>query len=291
MLYPFFLDGVAGDAKLNQGDGIHPTAAGVDAMVTGILPKVEELIAACAAKALVSRTVCHIPVLSAAKSGRDPLNSAPAGLELTMPRLFTGLEFPRSRPVAAPCCAAGCPARAGSTRKIITSRCASSAMSTTASRTRSRRCSAGSAAQRSSCGFDGLSSFGGRKPRAMIATVAPSQALMELQAEHERLMQRVGLEPEGRKYTPHVTLARLRDSSSRAGRRLSFDARAVPLAAVPGVALRAVLLARLGRRRPLCGRGGLSAGGVAHDPEKWVPGFGRDMRKQKALLQPKSIAA
>jgi 2'-5' RNA ligase len=38
---------------------------------------------------------------------------------------------------------------------------------------------------------------------------------MELQAEHERLMQRVGLEPEGRKFTPHVTLARLRDSSSR----------------------------------------------------------------------------
>ena len=37
---------------------------------------------------------------------------------------------------------------------------------------------------------------------------------MELQAEHERLMQRVGLEPEGRKYIPHVTLARLRDSSS-----------------------------------------------------------------------------
>jgi 2'-5' RNA ligase len=38
---------------------------------------------------------------------------------------------------------------------------------------------------------------------------------MDLQAEHERLLQRVGLEPEGRKYTPHVTLARLRDSSSR----------------------------------------------------------------------------
>src|SRR5664279_1648522 len=33
-------------------------------------------------------------------------------------------------------------------------------------------------------------------------------------AEQERLMQRIGLEPEGRKYTPHVTLARLRDSSS-----------------------------------------------------------------------------
>jgi 2'-5' RNA ligase len=62
--------------------------------------------------------------------------------------------------------------------------------------------------------LDGLSSFGGRKPRAVVAAVAPSPAVMELQAEHERLMQRVGLEPEGRKYTPHVTLARLRDSSS-----------------------------------------------------------------------------
>jgi 2'-5' RNA ligase len=39
--------------------------------------------------------------------------------------------------------------------------------------------------------------------------------LVELQAEHERLLQRIGLAPEGRKYTPHVTLARLRESSSR----------------------------------------------------------------------------
>jgi RNA 2',3'-cyclic 3'-phosphodiesterase len=60
-----------------------------------------------------------------------------------------------------------------------------------------------------------LKSFGGRKPRAVVATIGPSQAVMELQAEHERLMQRVGLEPEGRKYIPHVTLARLRESSSR----------------------------------------------------------------------------
>ena len=57
--------------------------------------------------------------------------------------------------------------------------------------------------------------FGGRKPRAIVATLGPAQALMELQAEHERLMQRVGLEPEGRKYTPHVSLARLRESSNR----------------------------------------------------------------------------
>jgi len=38
--------------------------------------------------------------------------------------------------------------------------------------------------------------------------------LIDLQADVERLMQRVGLEAE-RKYKPHVTLARLRDVSSR----------------------------------------------------------------------------
>jgi RNA 2',3'-cyclic 3'-phosphodiesterase len=62
--------------------------------------------------------------------------------------------------------------------------------------------------------LEGLTSFGGRRPRAVVANVAPAQALLEVQAEHERLMQRIGLAPEGRKYTPHVTLARLRDSSS-----------------------------------------------------------------------------
>lgn len=61
----------------------------------------------------------------------------------------------------------------------------------------------------------GLSSFGGRKPRAIIASVELSRELAELQAEHERLMQRAGLASEGRKYAPHVTLARLRDVSSR----------------------------------------------------------------------------
>jgi 2'-5' RNA ligase len=63
--------------------------------------------------------------------------------------------------------------------------------------------------------LDGLTSFGGRKPRAVVASVAPEPQLLEVQAEHERLMQRIGLESEGRKYTPHVTLARLRESSSR----------------------------------------------------------------------------
>jgi len=45
LLYPFFLDGVAAQSKLNQRDGIHPRAAGVDVIVARILPKAEELVA------------------------------------------------------------------------------------------------------------------------------------------------------------------------------------------------------------------------------------------------------
>jgi acyl-CoA thioesterase-1 len=40
-LYPFFLGGVAAEAKLNQADGLHPTAEGVDVIVKNILPMVE----------------------------------------------------------------------------------------------------------------------------------------------------------------------------------------------------------------------------------------------------------
>jgi acyl-CoA thioesterase-1 len=43
-LYPFFLDGVAADPKLNQKDGLHPTREGVDKIVANILPAVEALL-------------------------------------------------------------------------------------------------------------------------------------------------------------------------------------------------------------------------------------------------------
>ncbi|SHO65262.1 2'-5' RNA ligase [Pseudoxanthobacter soli DSM 19599] len=63
--------------------------------------------------------------------------------------------------------------------------------------------------------ISGLGSFGGDKPHTLFARVAPSTALGELQAEHERILQRLGLPPEGRKFTPHITLARLRGTSPR----------------------------------------------------------------------------
>ena len=44
LLYPFFLDGVAANVGLNQADGMHPNASGVDAIVLKAMPLVEELI-------------------------------------------------------------------------------------------------------------------------------------------------------------------------------------------------------------------------------------------------------
>lgn len=45
VFYPFFLAGVATDAKLNQADSMHPNPQGVDVIVQRMLPSVEELIA------------------------------------------------------------------------------------------------------------------------------------------------------------------------------------------------------------------------------------------------------
>ncbi len=63
--------------------------------------------------------------------------------------------------------------------------------------------------------LEGLDSFGGGKPRAIIAKAKPAAPLVELQAEQERLMRRIGIPP-NRAITPHITLARLRDASSAA---------------------------------------------------------------------------
>ncbi len=58
--------------------------------------------------------------------------------------------------------------------------------------------------------LDHLGSFGGNTPRALFAGCASNNALLRLQAAQERILQRCGLAPEGRKFVPHVALARLR---------------------------------------------------------------------------------
>jgi 2'-5' RNA ligase len=72
--------------------------------------------------------------------------------------------------------------------------------------------------------LDGLGVFGGDKPRALIATVAAEPALLRLQAQQERILRDVGVTPDRRKFTPHVTLARLKQTS--AGEAAAFLQRA-----------------------------------------------------------------
>jgi RNA 2',3'-cyclic 3'-phosphodiesterase len=60
--------------------------------------------------------------------------------------------------------------------------------------------------------LSGTGFFGSKKPHSLWAGVQPSDPLMALQAELERICQRLGLPPEPRKFTPHVTLARLKSA-------------------------------------------------------------------------------
>lgn len=60
--------------------------------------------------------------------------------------------------------------------------------------------------------LSGVGAFGQKKPHAVWAGVAPSPDLNALQAEIERICQRLGVPTDPRKFTPHVTLARLRNS-------------------------------------------------------------------------------
>ncbi|HHY51172.1 MAG TPA: RNA 2',3'-cyclic phosphodiesterase, partial [Alphaproteobacteria bacterium] len=83
--------------------------------------------------------------------------------------------------------------------------------------------------------LDHLGSFGGDKPRAVFAGVENNAALQRLQAAQERVLQRLGLEPDGRKFTPHVTLARLRGTSAGdLARFMAFAGRFEPLAFAVG---------------------------------------------------------
>lgn len=85
----------------------------------------------------------------------------------------------------------------------------------------------------------GLGAFGGRDPHTIYAGLAPSEPLARLQRAHERAAQAVGIAPDPRRYTPHVTIARLRHSRDEAvARFLQHNARfAAPTFTVDRVAL------------------------------------------------------
>lgn len=64
--------------------------------------------------------------------------------------------------------------------------------------------------------LNGLGSFGGDKPRAIFAGIAPSDELESLRRANERAAREAGLAPEARNFKPHVTLARLRGARAEA---------------------------------------------------------------------------
>ena len=78
--------------------------------------------------------------------------------------------------------------------------------------------------------LDHLDSFGGNTPRGLYAGVENNAALVRLQAAHERVLQRCGLAPEGRKFVPHVALARLRGvSAGEVAQFIAQSGRFIPL--------------------------------------------------------------
>ncbi|MEM7300552.1 MAG: RNA 2',3'-cyclic phosphodiesterase [Pseudomonadota bacterium] len=62
--------------------------------------------------------------------------------------------------------------------------------------------------------LSGLGVFGSKVPHSIHASVESSPELLELHADHERIMKRLGISGDRRKFTPHVTLARCRGSKT-----------------------------------------------------------------------------
>jgi 2'-5' RNA ligase len=63
--------------------------------------------------------------------------------------------------------------------------------------------------------FSGVGHFGeGPKTRSLFAAIVPSEPLSRLQQKVDQALQRLGLAPEGRKFKPHVTLARFRSGAA-----------------------------------------------------------------------------
>ena len=84
--------------------------------------------------------------------------------------------------------------------------------------------------------LEGLDAFGGGKPRAIVAKVQPSPPLVELQSEQERLLRRLGLPPEPRKFTPTSPWRACAARPASRSRNISASAASSPGAARPSAA-------------------------------------------------------
>ena len=80
----------------------------------------------------------------------------------------------------------------------------------------------------------GTGVFGGNRPRALWVGAERSPELVRLHDRIEQALIRAGLEPEGRKYAPHVTLARLREPDLGQARPFPGGECAIPRGAAAG---------------------------------------------------------
>jgi RNA 2',3'-cyclic 3'-phosphodiesterase len=130
-----------------------------------------------------------------------------------MPRLFTALEVPRDAALSLSLLRGGLPGARWIDAEYyhITLRFIGDVDSHTADDV----AYALDRVQRSafSVNLNGVGAFGGKKPHSVYAAVTQSAELILLQNELERICQRLGLDADPRKFTPHVTLARLKNTS------------------------------------------------------------------------------
>jgi 2'-5' RNA ligase len=104
--------------------------------------------------------------------------------------------------------------------------------------------------------LSGVGAFGSKKPHSIWAGVTGSPDLAALQAEIERICQRIGVAADPRKFVPHGTAQE--HQPDRRG-SLSFGAGQFFHGVVPGRPFRPDVVARFGRRRALYRRGSLAA--------------------------------
>ena len=108
----------------------------------------------------------------------------------------------------------------------------------------------------------GVGAFGGRDPRVLWAGVQAGEPLDALYRANDRAARAAGLEPEGRAFKPHVTLARMRGGRQQAVARFPGGERRAAHAAVHGDALRAAVRTARLRRRTVRGGGGVPVRGI-----------------------------
>ena len=132
--------------------------------------------------------------------------------------------------------------------------------------------------------LNGLGSFGGGKPRAIFAGIAPSEGLEALRRANERAAREAGPSARGPQLQAACDAGAAPRRAGRRGRAYLERQGGIAARALHRQPLRALLLAQFGRRRTLCGRGRLSARGLGALLRRLVPRRRAARREGRARL-------